>query len=52
MMIDLEKIYLCSLLNPRMAADLYDIAIIQAKGQAAKVNFIYEKAHLLAILFE
>ena len=43
LMIDQEKIYLCSLTDPYKAAQLYDIAVIQAKGFASKLNFNYTK---------
>lgn len=51
-MIDSEKIYLCTTDNPHMAAKLYDYVIIQAKGLSSKLNFSYTKSELLAILFE
>lgn len=51
-MIDNEKIYLCSIENPHQAALLYDYVIIQAKGLSSKINFCYTKAQLLAILFQ
>lgn len=50
-MIETEKIYLCTTENPHLAALLYDIVIIQCKGKQAKVNFNYTKKELLAILF-
>ena len=51
-MIDSEKIYLCTTDNPHQAAILYDYVIIQAKGLGSKINFEYTKLDLLAILFE
>ena len=50
-MIDSEKIYLCTTHDPHIAALLYDITVIQAKGLSSKVNFMYSKDELLAILF-
>jgi hypothetical protein len=50
-MIDSEKIYLCTTNDPHIAALLYDITVIQAKGLSSKVNFMYSKDELLAILF-
>ena len=50
-MIDSEKIYLCTLNDPIKGAQLYDLAIIQAKGLNSKINFSYTKVQLLAILF-
>ena len=50
-MIDSEKIYLCTTEDPQLAALLYDIVIIQAKGLSARVNFNYTKRELLGILF-
>ena len=51
-MIDTEKIYLCTTDDPRQAAILYDIVILQAKGHSSKINFNATKADILAILFE
>ena len=51
-MIDQRKIYLCSTHDVDRAARLYDLAIIQSKGLGSKINFDYNKAQLLAILFE
>ena len=50
-MIDSEKIYLCTTNDPHIAALLYDIVVIQAKGLNSKVNFMYSKDELLSILF-
>lgn len=43
-MIDSEKIYLCSNNDPYKAANLYDLAVVQAKGLGAKPNFPWTKA--------
>ena len=50
-MIDCESIYLCTTKDPQLAALLYDIVILQAKGLSARVNFNYTKRELLGILF-
>lgn len=50
LMIDQEKIYLCSIEDPYRAAQLYDITVIQAKGFSSKLNFNYSKIKLLAML--
>lgn len=52
MMIDQEKIYLGTYDDPQKAAVLYDLAIIQAKGLDAKVNYNYNKIQIMAMLFE
>jgi len=49
--IDSERVYLCTTNDPQTAALLYDIAVVQIKGMRAKVNFKYTKLELLAILF-
>lgn len=36
----------------KLAASLYDVSLIQAKCLKARLNFDYNKAHILAILFE
>lgn len=51
-MLDSQKIYLCNTDDPVLAAQLYDLVVIQMKGLKAKVNFTYTKAQLLAILFQ
>ena len=52
MMIDQEKIYLGTYDDPQKAAVLYDMAVIQAKGLDAKVNYNYNKIQIMAMLFE
>lgn len=51
LMVESQKVYLCSTHDIHTAARLYDLAAIQTKG-FTKVNFDYTKAHLIAILFE
>lgn len=50
--IDRQKTYLCISNIKARAARLYDVAVIQAKGLDAQVNYDYSKAQLLAILFQ
>jgi hypothetical protein len=50
LMIDQEKIYLSTVDDPYKAAQMYDIAIIQAKGFSSKLNFNYTTVKILAIL--
>lgn len=51
-MIDSQKNYLCTSDEPLLAANLYDIVILQAKGLSSKTNFNYMRNDLLSILFE
>ena len=51
-MIENQKWYICSCIDPYEGATLYDITVIQHKCLQAKVNFDYDALHLLAILFE
>ena len=50
-MIDGEKFYLSQTSDSRMAALVYDYALIQAKGMFTRVNFDKTRAALLASLF-
>jgi hypothetical protein len=51
-MIDQKIIYLGTFKDPTLAAKMYDVALIQARGLEAKTNFNYSKHELLAMLFE
>lgn len=51
-MIDQKIIYLGTFKDATLAAKMYDVALIQARGLEAKTNFNYTKHELLAMLFE
>ena len=51
-MIEGQKIYLITTKDVVKAAELYDLAHLQARGKTAKINFECSKAYMLALLFE
>jgi Holliday junction resolvase len=50
-MVESEKIYLCSSKNLYEAATLYDLTIIQVKGMSGRTNFQWTCAQILASFF-
>ena len=47
-----ERIYICTVTKLEMAAMVYDIAMVQIEGLAAKTNFDYTVNEFIAILYQ
>lgn len=47
-----KRVYLCSLEDISMAAEVFDLAMLQIKGLQAKTNMNYNQFQILSLLFQ